>query len=187
MNYGLPKTVNVNGTEYKIRSDFRAVLDICTALKDPDVEEEDRALIALKIFYPDFSNMPSEDYQEAVRQCWIFMNMGKEETHQASPGLYSWEQDFDLIIAAVNKYFGRDVRSDKYMHLWTFISAFSEIGDCVFAQVMNIRNKMRSGKKLEKYEREWYERNRDIVDLKTAYSEDEEAEFKKWSGRPVKT
>ena len=37
MEYTLPKTVFVGGREYSIRSDYRAILDICEALTDPEL------------------------------------------------------------------------------------------------------------------------------------------------------
>ena len=48
----LPTCVEVGGTQYEVRSDYRAVLDICTALSDPELSDEERAEIALDIFYP---------------------------------------------------------------------------------------------------------------------------------------
>ena len=66
--WSLPTSVNVNGTEYEIRSDYRAVLDILTALVDSELDEQDKAEASLRIFYPDFEEMPASDYQEALNQ-----------------------------------------------------------------------------------------------------------------------
>ena len=38
-NQYLPTSVNVSGKEYNIRSDYRAILDICTALNDPELSD----------------------------------------------------------------------------------------------------------------------------------------------------
>lgn len=64
--YSLPTSVEVNGTEYTIQSDYRAVLDILTALSDGDLDEQDKAEAALTIFYPEFSSMPASDYQRSA-------------------------------------------------------------------------------------------------------------------------
>ena len=189
--YRLKRSINICDTEYEIRSDYGVILDIIEALNDPDLDNESKALVALKIFYPDFTDMPPEHYEEALKGCYRYVNGWQDDDGQQHPKVMDWEKDFPLVVGAVNRVLGYDVRSVPYdvksntggVPWETFLSAFREIGDCTFAQVVNIRNKIRSGKKLEKYEREWYERNRDIVDLKTAYSEDEEAEFEKWSGR----
>lgn len=77
VNWHLPETVIVNGTEYPIRSDFRAVLDILTALSTKDLDERDKAEATLDIFYPGFDDMPPADYQEALNQCFRFIDRGR--------------------------------------------------------------------------------------------------------------
>lgn len=68
MEYTLPKTVFVGGREYSIRSDYRAILDICEALTDPELSNEEKADVMLYIFYPEFADMPTKDWQEAAKQ-----------------------------------------------------------------------------------------------------------------------
>ena len=68
MEYTLPKTVSVGGREYSIRSDYRAILDICEALTDPELTNEEKAEVLLYIFYPDFADIPVEDWQEAAKR-----------------------------------------------------------------------------------------------------------------------
>ena len=57
MNYTLPKRLDIHGAEYAIRWDFRAALDICAALSDPELDDRERALAALMIFYPELERM----------------------------------------------------------------------------------------------------------------------------------
>lgn len=181
--YSLPKAAAVNGTEYPIRSDYRAVLDILTALTDEELDAQEKAYAILEIFYPDFpGQMPAEDYQEALNQCFRFIDRGKEADAQKKkePALMSWEQDFDLIIAPINRIAGREIREDSYVHWWTFLSWYSEIGDCFFAQIVRIRDKKARGKALDKQDREFYKRNRDVIDLKTTYTETEKDVLSAW-------
>ena len=58
MMYDLPKSLTVCGSEYEIRSDYRAVLDICAALSDTELDDQEKAIIALDIMYPAFLDMP---------------------------------------------------------------------------------------------------------------------------------
>ena len=51
------------------------------------------------------------------------------------------------------------------MHWWTFCGLFDEIGEGMFASVVNIRNKKAKHKKLEKYEQEMYKDYKHIIDL----------------------
>lgn len=178
----LPTSVEVCGVDYEIRSDYRAVLDICTALQDPEVTNEDRAFIALDIFYPAFDNMPSEHYRGAIERCYWFINCGRDESDEKkAPKLVDWEQDFQFIVAPINRVTGQEIRALEYMHWWTFMAAFNEIGDCTFAQVVRIRNLKARGKKLDKLDREWYRKNRDIVDIKRHYTDADDDLVKKWT------
>lgn len=178
--YDLPKKLDICGTEYGIRSDYRAVLDVCTALSDPELSQQEKSYVALDIFYPDFEKMPPEHYQEALKQCFLFINCGEEEERKKSPKLVDWAQDFNYIVAPVNRVIGREIRSVKYLHWYTFVSAYTEIGDCTFAQIVRIRDRKAKGKSLDKQDAEWYRNNRNLVDLKHSYSDEEKGLLEQW-------
>lgn len=189
MGYGLPKSVNIGGEDFSIRYDYRVILDIFEAINDPDLNDEDRALAVLQMFYPDFDRI--EDYDAAIRECLKFINGGKEEeTGKKQPQLVCWEQDFPYIVAPVNRVLGEEIRGVGYdieantggLHWWTFLSAYYEIGDCLFAQIVRIREKKAKGKKLDKSEQEFYKKNRDIIDIKRHYTEAEDDIIKAWTG-----
>ena len=111
MEYSLPKTAYVAGREYSIRSDYRAILDICVALVDPELTGEERAEVMLRIFYPDFEDIPADAYQEAIEQCIWFINCGSDERNQRpAPKLMDWEQDFKYIVAPINRVIGTENR-----------------------------------------------------------------------------
>ena len=58
-----------------------------------------------------------------------------------------------------------------------------EIGECLFSQVVNIRQKKATNKKLEKWEKEFYNANKEIIDLKKRVSEEQQKEMdalEKW-------
>ena len=70
----------------------------------------------------------------------------------------------------------------EHLHWHTFLPAYLEIPpESVFARVLRIREKLRTGKKLEKSERIWYRRNADLVNLQTRYSQSEEEILSKWT------
>ena len=91
-----------------------------------------------------------------------------------------WQQDFSLIVAPVNRVLGKEIRSLDYLHWWTFIGAYQEIGDCTFAQIVNIRQKKAHGKKLDKAEQEYYKKNRNLIDFKRQYTSQEEDVISRW-------
>lgn len=183
----LPASLNVGGVDYKIRTDYRVILDILAAVNDPGIFEEDmseeekkmeQVLTMLQILYIDFEDMPRKDWKEAAEKANDFIDCGLKDDGRPKPRLMDWDQDAPLIIPAVNKVSKQDIRAVKYMHWWTFFGYYMEIGECMLSTVINIRSKKKKGKKLEKWEKEFYQQNKKIVDIKVKGTErsDEEKE-----------
>ena len=82
-----------------------------------------------------------------------------------------------MIFSAINKIAGKEIRAVEYLHYWTFIGFFNEIGEGVFSTVLNIRNKKARHKKLEKWENEFYRNNKEIVDIKRKYTKSEKSDL----------
>lgn len=188
MRYGLPKSVEIGGEEFAIRYDFRVILDIFEAMNDPELNDQERALAVLQMFYVDWEQLT--DYDAAIKECIRFINGGQEEpSGKKAPNLVSWEQDFPYIVAPINRVIGQEIRSVEYdlktntggLHWWTFLSAYYEIGDCLFAQIVRIREKKAKGKALDKSDREFYRKNRALIDIKTYYTEAEDDLVKMWT------
>lgn len=179
MNWELPYSVEVQSVTYPIRTDYRCILDILTDLSDPEADGEDRAAAVLIGLYPDFDDMPPEHYDDAIREGMRFINCDAKEAPHKAPRLVDWEQDYNLMIAPINRVMGKEIREVEYIHWWTFLAAYQEIGDCTFAQVVRIRDHLARGK-MDKSDWEWYRKNRHLVDFKRKYTEAEDAEAKKW-------
>lgn len=177
MTTGLPRALELSdGVEYPIRWDFRAVLDLFEALNDPDASDQERGYYFLQILYEDWEAIPRELLNEAVEKGIWFINGGEAASQKKAPKLMDWEQDFPIIIPAVNRVAGMEVRELPALHWWTFLGYYQEIGgECTFAQVISIRDKLSRGRKLEKQEREYYHRNREMIDLRQKKTSDEEA------------
>lgn len=158
-------------------------MELIEALNDPELTDQERGEAALVMFYPDFLAMPPENYQEAITYCLDFIAGGeREETAKKSPQLISWKKDFPLIVAPVNKVLGFELRAAEYVHWWTFLAAFHEIGECTFSQVVKIRDQLSKNKPLNKDDRAWYNKNRKIVDIPTVYTSADMELFKMWGG-----
>lgn len=170
IQYRLPKSLELNGREYKIRWDVGAALDMLTALSDPDLSDRDKAIALLSILYVD--KVPRKDQEEAIKQALWFLDCGDRAKGKKSPRVVDWDKDFQIICPAVNRVLGYDIREKpESLHWWTFLGAYMEIGgDCLFAQVVNIRDKEARGKKLEKYEKEWASKNRHLIDIGNKFS-----------------
>lgn len=169
----LPKTLNINGKNYRIRSDFRVALNIFEAMEDEYLSDKQKAYVCLKsLFYDDIA---SEDIQEAIEKAYWFLD-GGDMPKVKSDGVksFDWKQDEPILFPAVNKVAGYETRACKYLHWWTFLGFFNEIGEGLFSTVMSIRQKRLNGKKLEKWEKEIYRTHKDMINL---YSEQDKREI----------
>lgn len=183
--YNLPTQLEVGGKEYDIRTDYRAILDILAAQNDPDLTDWEKAECLLVILYPDRDSIPLSDEKEAMEKgvAFIDYSIDTEAARRPQPRVMDWEQDAALIIPAVNKVAGREIRAAEYIHWWTFLGWFMEIGDGTFSQVLAIRQKKARGKKLEKYEQEFARNHPELVELKKRISEEQQEEMdnlEKW-------
>ena len=169
----LPESVEIGGTEYQLNTDFRDVLEIMTYLNDPDTPRFLRWQIAVALFYE--GDIPLDHLQEAMEYLAAFISCG-ENDGKSGPKLLDWEQDARVIISDVNKVAGTEIRSLPYLHWWTFLSYFQTIGEGQLSTIVSIRDKLRRGKKLEKWEQEYYRENKSRVEFKQKYSAEELAE-----------
>ena len=55
-----------------------------------------------------------------------------------------------------------------------------EIDEGAFSNVISIRRKKSKGKKLEKWEQDFYNENRKLIDLKPKYTKEELEEQERW-------
>lgn len=169
----LPTVLEIGGKEYAIRSDFRVILRIYSAFADPELDESEKCYVCLKCLYAE--DIPREHLQEAVNKAYWFVGGGDVPQESVQPAkTIDWEQDESIIFPAVNKAAGFETRTVKYLHWWTFLGYFNEIGKGLFSSVIGIRQKLNKGKKLEKYEQEFYRNHRNMIDLKRKLSAEEQ-------------
>ena len=165
--WDLPLSVDIGGKEYAIRNkcDYRVVLDVIKALNDEELEIYHRIQCALFIFYEDLTGV--EDMETAVKEMFKIISYGQDdEETEHKPRSMDWEHDFPQIAPPISRVLGYDVRTpNKFTHWWTFLGGYMEIGECSFATTVSIRNKKLKGKKLEKWEEEYYRENRKTIDL----------------------
>lgn len=180
--YSLLTQIEVSGTLYDIRTDFRVILDILQALNDPDAEAWEKQEIMFRILYVDYEAIPASDFTEACKKAVEFIDCGMPES-KSHVRTMDWEQDASIIIPAVNKVAGREIRAVEYLHWWTFMGFFMEIEDGLFSQVLAIRQKKAKHQKLEKWEKEFERNNPELVKLKVIRSAEQQREIanlEKW-------
>lgn len=168
--YSLPTTVTVKNTEFHITNngDFRMVLDCFSALNDDEISEDLRVLASLIIFYDEFSDIldvyeNSEYIEQLCAEMFAFFNCGQTDTAGAvtNTPLVDWNKDSQIICAAINNVANTEIRSAQYLHWWTFLGYYMSIGESVFSTVVSIRDKITNNKRLEKWEKEFKQKNPD--------------------------
>lgn len=183
--WDFPTSVKANGHEYSIRTDYRTVIDLLIALADPDMIGDNEAetnyikcMLVLEIMVPGYEDVPEDDLTEVIKEIFSFIDMGIQSKKKAIRTM-DWEQDAALIVPAVNKVLGKEIRAESYVHWWTFLSAYLEIGECSFSNILHIRQKKAQGKKLEKWEQDFIRDNKELVILKNKLTEEEQTRKEK--------
>lgn len=157
--YEIPTSLTIEEQSFAIRNrgDYRMVLDCFCVLNDTELTEEERLYACLLIFYDDMKDLRDlnkfPNIQEAIIKMYDFFNCGQEQSgNKVNYKLIDWEQDSQIICAAINKVSGKEIRFEPYMHWWTFMGYYYEVGESTLSTVVSIRNKIIKGKKLEKHE-----------------------------------
>lgn len=178
----LPETLLVNGADYRIRTDYRNILQIFEAFQDPELEPAEKWIVAIYLLFEDFSCADDVldaarnglNIEDAVSQIQWFISAGAPEKRILEKPTYSWTQDEQMIFSAVNKVAGKETRELDYLHWWTFLGYFNEVGEGTFSFVVGIRHKLNKGKKLEKHEKEFLSHNKELVLMKKPKTKEEQ-------------
>ena len=173
MSFQLPTTLTVNGREEPIRYEYTAVLDAISALNDRELEDGEKLFSCLFILYENFESFGKDDMLPAFQAAMEFINNGLDEEKKNNVKLVDFEQDARIMIPAINRVAGKEIRNEDNIHWWTFLGWFMEIGDCTYSTVLNIRTKKSKNKQLEKWEQDFYKENRKMVDIQTKLTEAE--------------
>ena len=174
--YELPTSLCIGGASYDIRTDFRVVLDVLMAVNDPELDDEAKAIVMLQIMFVDVEQIPPEHLGEACQKVCEFIDCGQKEDGAPKPRLIDWQQDASMIVPAVNSVAHTEIRALPYLHWWTFLGYFMQIGEGLMSSVISIRQKKAKHAKLEKWEEDFYKENKALVDLKTVETEEQRAE-----------
>lgn len=182
-SYDLPTSLTIGEVAYPINYGWKNAIEIFCEMNDPDKSQAERVAVMLVKLFPNWKEFQPEQIPEAIRKACDFLDCGREPDNRVRPKLVDWEQDGELIVPAVNQTANREIRDDPNIHWWTFFGWYMSIDGGLFASVLRIRNKKVRGKKLEKWEEEFYRENRHLIDLKQAETDEvrqEKENILKW-------
>ena len=167
-----PKTLNINGVDYKIRTDYRDILTIIEAFEDKRLLRREKIEVMITILFEEEPPLIEETFEKSYMfldvdiegLCGYKRNKKSDANNNTETKLYSFVKDWQLIVAAMNKYFGTSIREIEYLHWFDFIAAFNNLGECSFNSVVDLRRRKKQGK-LDKEEKQYFYKNREWLDL----------------------
>lgn len=186
--YDLPTFVKIDDKEFHIRKngDFRMVLDCFNALNDLGLHKEERIISSLILFYQDLKDVEDVYNCECVdilaREMMKFFNCGSdgEDERKSNYRLIDWDKDSNLICSAVNKVAGKEIRSEQYIHWWTFMGYYMAIGQSPLSTIVGIRSKIARQEKLEKHEKRFRYENPQYFNMDYKTLEERELDAEMW-------
>lgn len=161
----LPETVDIDGIEYRINSDFRISILFELLMQDDEVGKRQKLIQGLKLYYPE---IPHNVTMAVDKMIW-FYRCGKETEsggHGSGSGrakqIYSFEHDDDYIYAAFLEQYGIDLQDVEELHWWKFRALFRGLSeDTEFVKIMGYRS-VKITSKMSKEQREFYKKMQSI-------------------------
>lgn len=175
----VPNTVTIDNKEYEINSDFRTSILFSLLMHDNSIEDKDKFIMALPLYYP----VIPENINEAIEQMLWFYRCGKDMNYQKgnSKGksitqIYSFEHDDDYIYAAFMDQYNVDLQDIDYLHWWKFKAMFNGLKeDNKIVKIMSYRS-MDLSKIKDKEQKAYYKEMKELY--KIPISKDEENKLK---------
>lgn len=126
---------------YRIDTDFRIGIQIMQCMSDEEFSEEDRICHAIGLLFPE----GRPDIREAVEGVTWFLSEFSHDRHEGSSGTGNVKAyDFDIdqwrIYSAFKRQYDIDLNTAR-MHWFTFMGLLSNLDECAFTRVMDIRLK----------------------------------------------
>ncbi|MDC0803483.1 bacteriophage Gp15 family protein [Clostridium paraputrificum] len=164
----VPTTVNIDNKEYEINSDFRTSILFELLMQDGTIEEDDKILMALQLYYPDIP----ENIKKAIEQMLWFYRCGKDVSSSKGNGkskgvtqIYSFEYDDDYIYSAFLDQYNIDLQDIEYLHWWKFKAMFKALkDDNMIVKIMGYRS-MDLSKVKDKEQKAYYRRMQKLYEI----------------------
>lgn len=175
----LPESVEIEGVEYEINTDFRISILFELLMQDPNISDEEKIEKALELY---FIKIPPIEYiSEAVDIIMDFYSCGKDKlisngittSKGKSKQIYSFEVDADYIYAAFLDQYGIDLQDIEYLHWWKFKALFNALKeDNEIVKIMGYRS-INITNDMSKYEKEFYKKMKEFYKLPDNISKNE--------------
>lgn len=148
---------------YPIDTDFQTGIMISQCLEDKELSEREKIYTALSLLFPQEDMRPP--FSEAVEalEWWMTeFNHDKHKKQESGPRAVDFDIDQWRIYAAFLNQYGIDLNNTK-MHWFCFMGLLSNLEECSFSRVIDIRQKKITGK-MQKEEKKYF------IEMKKVYA-----------------
>lgn len=170
----VPDSVEIDGIEYELHSDFRTSILFEMLMFDENVDDEEKFMCALELYYP----VCPENIGEAINKILWFYRGGKDVNFVTSGGkgksskeVYNFEYDDEYIYAAFLDQYNIDLQDIDYLHWWKFKAMFKALKeDNEISKIMSYRS-MDISKIKDKEQREHYKKLKKMYEIPKSKNE----------------
>lgn len=177
----LPETVEIDGAEYAIESNFRTYILFEMMMQDPELSDDEKARQGLELVYPEIP----ENLEAAVDELLWFYACGKRwrekragtvEGAEEVQRIYSFEHDDDCIYSAFLTQYHIDLQDIEYLHWWKFKALMRTLSsDLEFSKIMGYRS-IDIDASMTKEQRDFYRRKKELYALPLPADEEEKVD-----------
>ena len=170
----LPYSVEIEGKEYGIATDFRDWIRFELLLFDESLDEESRIYLMLDFLEFNNGEYPNSESEIIAALVWFYKCAKelKETDNTSHEKVFDYAKDSGYIFAAFMQVYGLNLYETKYMHWWHFKALMDGLpDDTKLNQIIGYRSIDLNA--LSKNERKRYAK------LKEYYSLDEKAKSNK--------
>lgn len=129
----LPDTLEVNGIDYKIVTDFREWIRVSTIIMSKELEPSEKLMLLCGIFKEEIVLQSEEDVQSMFRAISDFLkgcfNEKERSDKQSQHTAYDFEVDYMYIITDFQREYNIDLINIGYLHWWHFKMLFDNLSD----------------------------------------------------------
>lgn len=172
----LPYEVEIDGTWYRLNTDYRICIMYEQLMLDSEVEDRNKLIKVLRLFFGD--DIP-RNTDVAVEKISWFYNCGMDPEEKRSKDgkrskkrIYDFDYDADYIYAAFMQQYGVNLQTDE-IHWWEFRAMFKSLrDDTEFVKIMGYRC-IQINNNMTKSQKEFYQNMKTLHALPAPRSESE--------------
>lgn len=179
----LPTSVVIDGVEYKINSDFRTSILFSLLMEDNDVNEQDKILGALQLYYDVIPNNINSAIDEIINfyLCNDNNNTSSNSTkNKSNKKVLDYDIDSNYIYSAFLTQYNIDLQDIKYLHWWKFKAMLDSLNDdLMLCKIIKFRS-IDVSKIQDKEQKKYYQKMQKMYEIKEKISEEELKQLEEW-------